>query len=241
MIRLRVVDFETTGTEPPARVIEVGRCDVMAGESGLVAVHGPISVLCGGVDAMPAEVRAVHHLGAEDVAGYAPFDAVEFMAQAERDGVTAIVAHNADFEAKWLPESLRRGIPILCTYKAALRAFPGAPSHKNQVLRYWLEERGLTKPAPALAQPAHRAGPDAYATAWTLAALLREASVADMIRWTSEPAALTTCPLGKWRGKPWADVEEGFLVWMLRQATMEADLRWNAQRELDRRRNRGAA
>ncbi|MNR42339.1 hypothetical protein D3C85_1608450 [compost metagenome] len=57
-----------------------------------------------------------------------------------------------------------------------------------------------------------------------------------MVAWTKEPRLLPKCPIGKFRGQPWADVEAGFLNWMLGQPTMEEDLKWNARRELERRR-----
>jgi hypothetical protein len=50
-----------------------------------------------------------------------------------------------------------------------------------------------------------------------------------MIAWTKEPKLLPTCPIGKFRGKPWPEVEAGFLGWMLRQPDMEEDLKWNAR------------
>lgn len=85
--------------------------------------------------------------------------------------------------------------------------------------------------------PPHRAGPDAYVTAHILKALFAAGATGkDMVAWTKEPRVLPTCPIGaEWRGKKWADVDAGFLRWMLNQAGMEADLRWNAERELDRR------
>jgi exodeoxyribonuclease X len=33
----------------------------------------------------------------------------------------------------------------------------------------------------------------------------------------------------------WSDVESGFLSWMLKQPTMEEDLKWNAMQEIARR------
>jgi len=33
----------------------------------------------------------------------------------------------------------------------------------------------------------------------------------------------------------WSEVDGGFLKWMANNATMDADNKWNAQRELDRR------
>jgi exodeoxyribonuclease X len=56
-----------------------------------------------------------------------------------------------------------------------------------------------------------------------------------MARWTLEPAALPRCPIGKFRGRPWEDVETGFLQWMLKTPDMDEDLKWNARRELDSR------
>ena len=230
MTVLRVVDFETTGTEPPAEVCEVGICDLTQLADGSWEVGEPDSWLCG-VASIPPEVRAIHHITMDDVNGAAPFDRKRLF-----DGSpipAALVAHNLAFEAQFIGE---HGLPAVCTYKAALRVWPDAPSHSNGALRYWLEDQGLiTGLDPKLAQPSHRAGPDAYVTAHILRALLGLATGRDMVAWTREPAALPRCPIGKERGKKWADVDAGFLRWMTQQASMEADLKWNAQRELDRR------
>jgi hypothetical protein len=55
----------------------------------------------------------------------------------------------------------------------------------------------------------------------------------EMIAITKQPRLLPTCPIGKFKGKPWSQVDAGFLGWMLRQPTMEEDLKWNARREID--------
>lgn len=222
---VRVIDFETTGTEPPqAEVCEVGICDL---DVEARTVSHPRSWLCR-VLAMPPEARAVHHIAARDTFSSEPFNEEDL----GQDEVTAIAAHNADFETKFFTPKR----PVICTYKAALRVWPEAPSHGNMALRYWLEDQVLVCPREDLAQPAHRAGPDAYVTAFLLVALLEAGATGkDMVAWTREPALLPSCPIGKFRGKPWADVETGFLSWMTRQESMEADLKWNAQRELDRR------
>ena len=129
---------------------------------------------------------------------------------------------------------------MICTYKAALRAWPDAPSHSNGALRYWLEDQGLIAIDHTLTQPVHRAGPDAYVTAHILLALFNAGHTGlEMIAWTKEPRLLPTCPIGKFRGKPWSEVEAGFLGWMLRQPTMEPDLKWNAEREIARRQREG--
>lgn len=224
MTIIRVVDFETTGTEPPAEVCEVGICDFHLEER---RIDEPKSWLCG-VKSMPPEVRAVHHISLAECEGKEPFN----IGMAMAPGLDAIAAHNSEFETKFFASP----VPIICTYKAALRVWPEAPSHSNGALRYWLEDQGLIRPDHVLTQPAHRAGPDAYVTAHILLALFNTGVTGrEMVAWTKEPRLLPTCPIGKFRGKPWPEVEEGFLGWMLRQDSMEADLKWNAQRELDRR------
>lgn len=225
---IRVIDFETCGMEPPAEVIEVGYCDVRQTPDGW-EVGDPAAWLCG-VTAVPPEVRAVHHITAAEVAGHAPFDAEAL--KADLSVVSAMAAHNADFETKFFQPVGA----VICTLKAALRVWPEAPGHSNNVLRYWLEDEGLIALDRAKAMPPHRAGPDAYVTAHILKALLGRASGRDMVTWTREPRLLPTLPIGKQRGAKWPDVELGFLEWMLKQQSMEEDLKWNARRELDRRR-----
>lgn len=237
---IRVLDFETTGTEPPAgQVIEVGYCDVVETAPGQWMVWAPISRLHG-VSGISVETRAVHHIPPAAVAGLEEFDAQDFVLRSEDEEVDAIAAHRAEFEGKWLGKDCAdMDVPLICTWKAALRAWPEAPAHNNQVLRYWLEEQGLTLPDPTVAQPAHRAGPDAYVTAHTVRAMLMKGiTLEDMIGWTAEPAALPTIPIGKQKGAKWSEVEEGFLRWMLTKSEMDRDLVWNARRELDRRAGR---
>lgn len=229
MTIIRVIDFETTGTEPPeAEVCEVGICDLNLHTR---TVEAPRSWLCS-VKAMPPEVRAVHHISLAECVGPA-FDAATMISE----GLGAIAAHNSEFETKFFTPTL----PVICTYKAALRAWPQAPAHNNGALRYWLEDQGKIAPDHAMTQPAHRAGPDAYVTAHILLALFDAGHTGrEMIAWTKEPRLLPTCPIGKFRGKPWSEVESGFLGWMLRQPTMEDDLKWNAEREIARRGSEGA-
>lgn len=227
MTIIRVIDFETTGTEPPAQVCEVGICDL---DLGAKEVFRPFGWLCG-VDSMPPEVRAIHHISKTECDGSAPFDAGEMFGKSY--GMpNAMAAHNAEFETKFFTSP----VPVICTYKAALRVWPDAPSHSNGALRYWLEDQGLIAPDHALTQPAHRAAPDAYVTAHILLSLFNAGATGkEMVAWTKEPRLLPKCPLGKFRGQPWSEVEAGFLGWMLRQESMEEDLKWNARREIARR------
>lgn len=239
---LRVVDIETTGMDPKegAEIIEIGWQDVreIFGAYGL-ATEDCGSQLFAPERPCPPEVMAVHHIlpwHLERKPRFSTEYALDVMGHLETDVLDAgpadvFVAHNAKFEASFLGDL--DGRPWLCTYKAALRVWPHAPSHGNQALCYWL---GIHKETDEERRhPPHRAEPDAYVTAHILLRLLQKASIEDMVAWTKEPPVMITCPIGKERGKKWADVDGGFLRWMTEQSTMEADLKWNARRELDRR------
>lgn len=234
---IRVLDFETTGMEPPAEVCEIGWSDY---DTDTQRVYSPTNRLCR-VDVMPAEVRGVHHITAEETADAMPWDAEAFLLECERDGVIALAAHHLKFEQQWLPADLGK-LFLICTMKAALRTWPTAPDHKNQTLRYWLDDQGRLGSdfIASAAYPPHRAGPDAYVTAHVLKALfLTGAKGSDMVAWTRQPAVFPTCGIGAHRGKPWAEVPSGFLEWMTGKARdMDPDLVWNAQNELNRRDNR---
>ena len=217
--------METDGFEATADVLEVGWCDV---DVETRAVGHPQSYLCR-VEHSPPDSRAIHHIRASDTAGFPPYDRRILFEEAARAGVVTFAAHTADHEAKFIMGS----IPLICTHKASLRVWPEAPSHSVFGLLYWLEDSDLVSFDRAAAQPSHRAGPDAYATAHLLAAMLAGGVTgAELFQWTREPRVLPRCPIGKYRGRPWAEVDSGFLEWILSKHDMEPDFRWNAAREL---------
>lgn len=231
MTTIRVIDFETTGFEPTDQVCELGYCDY---EVETKKIGNPVSELFA-VSTMPPEVRAVHHIRMSDIPDTAQaYTTADVRIPAETMAIAFLAAHQAKFEAQWLDLD---GFHLICTYKAALRVWPDAPGHSNGALRYWLEDQGKIAPIHEMTQPAHRAGPDAYVTAHILKALFDTGATGrEMVAWTREPPVFPTCPIGKeWRGKPWANVDAGFLGWMMRQADMDEDLKFNAAREIARR------
>ncbi len=219
---IRVIDFETTGGAPPAKVCEVGYCDIIDGR-----VMDPVSYLCA-VSSIPPNIRAIHHIRVSDTAGHPPFDPSVFA----DDDVDHYAAHNAAFEMQFFTPPR----PMICTYKAALRIWLDAPSHGNGALLYWLEDQGLVSFNPDAVLPAHRAGPDAYATAHILTALMAAGAIEeDMVQWTQEPPILPRITIGKYRGQPWSEADTGYLRWMTNQETMDKALKFNAALELERR------
>jgi len=127
---VRVIDIETTGTDPTVdATIEIASVDLL--KDGTIAnqrtalVRPPLPV--------PPEASAVHHLIDEDLAFAPTLD--EVLDQFR--GADAYVAHNANFERAFLEHLLGDAL-WACTYKCALRIWPDLPAHNNQALRYRL-------------------------------------------------------------------------------------------------------
>lgn len=218
---------------PPAEVIEVGIADVELGASGVLISH-PAARLYRPLGCIPPETMAVHHITEHDIPSGAPSCTAEQLRAAvwQQPTPDAFVAHNCEFERKFITDKISDGAPWICTYRVSLHVWPDAPRHSNQVLRYW---RGLNLD-PALAMPPHRAGPDAWVTAHLLAELLTLADAREMIEWTHQPRPMPILPFGKHRGLSWDQVPTDYLEWMTTQTDMDSDVAWHARRELDRRR-----
>lgn len=233
-----VIDCESTGFTEPAELVEIASCILTLDSNRQTVIGVPQSRLFRPTCAIEPGSRAVHHITAEMVADRfaATSEDREFFINRPDRGVpvSVIVAHSADYEMKFFASEIG-AMPVLCTYKCALRVFPDAPSHSNSALYYWLQDAGLIPDLGAAAHPMHRAGPDTLITAHILSALLQKATTQEMLEWTQEPRLLPLCPIGDWKGKPWAEVEHGFLKWMVNKAGMEGDFKWNARREIDRR------
>lgn len=223
-MRIRVVDLETTGleSEAGAKVVEIGWCDLVDG-----AIGAPEQRIINPGIPVPPEASAVHHLTDEDVAAGEDFDRTIRRVVGNPE-LTAVCAHNAAFERQWVGSP----VPWICTLKCAYALWPEAPSHSNQALRYWLKPEGLDR---EIADKAHRAGPDAYVTAFLLREMLKVHTVEELIAISDRPVLLPRCRTGKFYGKPWAEVETGFLEWMLGK-DFDEDTKFTVKHELERRR-----
>jgi exodeoxyribonuclease X len=231
--RLRVIDLETTGMEPPSEIIEYGFVDVEVGASS-VTVTEPTSWLYSAERGIPPETMAVHHITPDEIPHGTPPCTPGHLHAAVWYPPTpdVFVAHNCEFERKFVTDGITGETPWICTYKAALHLWPDAPRHSNQVLRYW---RGL-RLNPALAMPPHRAGPDAWVTAQLLAEMVTLATIDQLVAWTKQPKPMPVIAFGKHRGSPWSDVPSDYLEWITLQVDMDADAVWYARNELNRRR-----
>ena len=230
-MRIRVIDFETTGTEPTDGICEIGWTDVIA-RRDVLDISLPKAMLVHPGRPIPPEARAVHHISNRDIEHAPPV--VVGLQQLMEDQPCAFCAHNARFERQFFGGG---DTPWICTRKVAMRVWPDAPNFQNQTLRYLLDisaDYGFDAPS---ASPPHRAGPDTYVTAHILSRALALQPVEQLIKWSNEPSLLPgSINFGKHKGTPWSRVETGYLEWMVKQADMDEDARFTARHWLNRRR-----
>jgi exodeoxyribonuclease X len=224
---IRCIDFETTGiptAEDPHAIVEIGVCDLGIDDiDRKMFVERPRSILCNPGRLIPHEAMAVHHI--TDAMVESATGDISFIGNADY-----FAAHNADYEDKFFSFPG----PLICTWKVALRLWPDAPSHSLQFLRYHL---GLQTQG-ALAEPPHRAAPDAYLCALLMERIVQEnrCSFEDMARWSNGHALLPRCPLTKHKGKKWDDVPTDYLEWIVfKSVDMDPAVKANAKHHLSKR------
>lgn len=252
------IDFETTGKDAKtAFPIEVA---LAAPDDGAYRWESFIALPEG--EKIPPETSAVHHIIDSDLEGAPQWSQVlsRLWLEVSLGGElephqVLLIAHNAEYEQTVLANTMLLDCQWVCTFRCALVAFPDAPSHSNEALRYWL---GFGT-GRAAAQASHSALHDCKVTGgifnalygWFSAELARagkigadlhpldlevqKAVVAEMVRISKEMPKLPTCPIGKDRGKKWADLDTGLLHWFTKQADMRADVVHCAKEELARR------
>lgn len=231
-MRIRLIDFETTGFPPNAGVLEVGATDLVV-RGGEITIEPTWSMLVNPFKANPEMVLhqqalEVHGITREMVAD-APPPEVGF--RRLMDGADAFGAHNCDFEKQFFAGG---EIPWICTLKVARRVYPRATTHKLQDLKVSL---GLVMEDEAFAGQAHRAGPDTYVTARLAGHFLASGVTTDeLLTWTSGAAPLLeVMPIGKHKGTRFDEIASSYLVWVVENVG-DKDVRRAARHHLGLRR-----
>lgn len=228
----RVIDTETTGLEPgSAAVCEVAFRDI-TGRGAVVSP--PMSTLVNPGHPIPAEASAIHHIVDADVVD-AP-SIVQAVRGLALYGVAAYVAHNAEFDSKFLP--MLTGTWI-CTHRMAKHLFPGLKSHSNNEVRYHL---AVEVDAPKHTA-SHRAAADVAVTAAIFAAMLPMllnrwpdvSTPAQLAERVAAPCKLHRVPF-KGQGYPlFSEAETSLLEWILNKQAGGPDCIYSAREELHRR------
>lgn len=212
----RVIDLETTGFDPAdgCKIVEIASVDWTYPKG----VHNEQQHFVNPGIPIPPETSAVHHIIDADVAGSPPLE--EVLPKYDSEDVI-FVAHNAKFEKLFLPEFAEKR-QWACTYRAANRVWPDAPSYSNQALRYWLD---LPVDRNEVIGMPHRALPDCIVTAALLAKMFEtgRATIQDILKWSNLPILKRTCGFGKHAGTEWKDVPKDYLQWIVRKGNFDED------------------
>lgn len=228
--RFAVVDTETSGLEECDRVVEVAAAfgEWRSRTRSLALLSTFTTLVRPGVPVTPG-ARAAHHISDAELARAKTMEILVAKGKLPDLSGHVVVAHNAPFDLQMLRQSgaeyWTEGCPVLDTCHLAKHLFPEAPRYGNQVLRYYLE---LAVPGP-LGGPPHRALPDALVTFALLERELQEAgSPSRLIELMSLLPLLRTCHVGKFRGRPWSEVDVGMLRWIM-QRDFDAEVKHTAQ------------
>lgn len=209
-MRYWVVDSETTGIDDEARAVEVAGVYVVDDK-----IEKVYQTLVNPGIPIPAVASAIHHITDDDVVDAPRIE--DAMAPFFDEDFDFVVAHNAKFDKRFMDFG---ECPWACTWKMAVRVYPDAPSHSNQVLRYHLK---LPSPVHATVQFAHRALYDAEVTTHLFQDMLTRATsedpVANILQLSNQPALLKKCAFGKHKDKLWKDVPRDYLDYILHKSS----------------------
>jgi exodeoxyribonuclease X len=216
-------------------VCEIGWQDVALADDGRWEIEGEGgAILVNPGRPLPPTTQAIHHILEEQVADAPWWHDVARQVLDPYPRRLALAAHHSEFEQKFCTPPLTHGADWICTWKCAMRLWPDSPSFSNQVLRYWRKPEGLVHERGL---PAHRAFPDAYVTAHHLRDMLNEASVAQLLEWSSLPGLLPRVRSGPDRGKDWREIDDYALEAFMHDR--DPDVRYTAEQEIARRRGGG--
>jgi len=218
-----ITDTETTGIDCAVdRLVELAACPVGTDYGNFTTFVNPERDI-------PPEAKAIHHITEADVAD-APKEGAALVQMMEHYQFqpTVFVAHNAKFDRGFI-NRINPALQVdwICTYKCAVLAWPDAPSHSNQVLRYYLD-LDLSSQLPEGLFP-HRALYDTIVTRGILERLLQRVDLARLIEISSGPILLKKVSFGKHKGEPWDKVPYGYLKWCVSQADMNEDVLYTAR------------
>jgi len=138
--------------------------------------------------------------------------------------INTIVAHNAQFDVEMLKKEGVECESIICTFKLAcfLDVEGKMESYSEQYLRYRLGieiEEGY----------AHDAYGDVLILEQIYHRLAKKLTFEEMIDISSRPALLPKLSFGKHRGELFKNVDHGYLGWIVKQDSMDENVKYTAQ------------
>lgn len=131
------------------------------------------------------------------------------------------IAHNSQFDFKFLKAFVSPNARLLCTLKCARHLYPDAANHKQSTLAAML---GIYVDRAK----AHAADGDVNVLHFLVRAMCAEhnLSLEDLIELSNKKREITSIPFGKHKGVPLKDVPKSYIQWLLSTAQkMDPDLK----------------
>ena len=235
-----LVDCETTGKDPKtAELVEVAAVLI----DGRGVIYDRIESFCRPTKPIPPDVMSVHNITNRDVANAPDRATVDEQLRAFIPAEATMVAHFAQYDRAVLEPGI--GVrPWICTQRLAHHLMPDALNFKLGTLRYVLSEDPIDTEGLA----AHRALADVLVLKFVFRVLIEAWAIRCMdahepfddlgalLALAASPYEIRRFPFGKHRGALLANIPAEYFDWALRNMTdIDADLRWNIERELERR------
>jgi len=225
-MRLRIIDTETTGTEPEQESLVEYACHDIVHDKDIGWCHERYhSWMCNPGKPIPVDAMATHHIMDEDVADCpSPAEMIKTAHEELGGDPDYWVAHNAVFDRGFLCRlGTRYADPArwLDTYRIAAHLYPDAPGYGNQKLRYYLGiGRNFYVPPdlPAEAVAPHRALFDVIITTEILLKMLELKPIEELARLSDPnlPVLQRICRLKKYRDMEWRVVPKDYLEWVVK-------------------------
>ena len=136
-------------------------------------------------------------------------------------GEVTLIAHNLDFDFRFLKAYTDDSVGKLCTLKCARVLYPDAANHKQGTLAAML---GIQ----VAREKAHSADGDLDVLLQLLQHLCRDADtdLYGLLEVQRRPRPIKKMPFGKHRGVPLKDLPANYIFWLLNKAeNLDADLR----------------
>ena len=213
MERTVVVDTETTGVDARVdHVVEAAAVEV--DWSGQGRHRTLLDTLVRPGVPIKATAMGVHHIDEATAARGRAFAGVRAELLAHGAGAS-VWAHKADFDRGMLrlgPPHPEEGPPWHDSLRLSRHAFPDAPDHQLQTLRYHLGLAAVDGARP------HGALGDAWLVAELMVrcrAALGQADGTALRGRAATAVLLRRVGFGKHRGAPWSEVPADYLEWML--------------------------
>lgn len=217
-MKIIFLDVETTGIDDQDRICQISFH--IQGEKeyykSLFKPPLPISV----------EAMSINHITNERVEVELPFvgsGMYEKIREEFSDKENILVAHNAEFDTKFMARENLVPPKVICTMKVAysLDEEGKLGKYNLQYLRYFYNINVEAK--------AHDAGGDVIVLEKLFEIFNKELTVEEMLDISSKPIIFKKFAFGKYKGKLFKDVaknDKNYLEWMLKEMTLDENMRY---------------